>query len=490
MTYTVLRILTWALGIVGSSLILPLVVAVWQGEKDMIPVFAIPMFVAWIVTVIFFIKGKEKPKIIGIQDAFVVVGAIWIAMCLYGAVPLYFSGCFKSVTDAVFESVSGFTTTGATVLSNIDALPKSVNVWRCQSHWLGGLGVVALAVAVLPLLGAGGFRLIKAETTGPEKAKFTGSITTTAKILWFVYLGFTALQTLLLWYSGLNPIDALCHAFSTLGTGGFSTRTASVGAFENPMAEWICVVFMLLASVSFVLYCKMFTGRISEVWKNSELRLFLVIVFGAILLIAGIERFHGLSFAGSIRDVCFQVSAVISSTGFSTNDYTKWVPASQMVIFFLFFIGGCSGSTAGGVKVIRWAILGKQFFNEMRHLIHPYEVFTLRVNGKSVREIYVSMAASFVFVYLLLVMVSAFISSIMGYDIFTSISVAASMVGNIGPSFGEFGPSGHYGNIPDFLKWWYSFVMLAGRLEIYTLLILIGGVRFNRGNTSMRKGAE
>ena len=473
MTYTLIRILTYVLGIVGSALVLPLAVAILEGEKAMIPVFLVPMLLAWTVSLAFFVKARGNVKVIGIQEAFGVVGLLWIAICLFGAIPLYFSGIFSSLTDAVFESVSGFTTTGASVLKDLDGLPRSVNFWRCESHWLGGMGVVALAVAMIPLLGAGGFRLIKAETTGPDKGKFTSNIATTAKILWFVYLGFTLLQTVLLKSAGLDWIDSLAHSFSSLGSGGFSMRTASIGAYGIPAAEWICAVFMFLASINFVLYYRIFAGRFSDVFKNSELKVFVTLFSIAVAVIVCIETANGTAgFAQTLRSSCFTVASIISTTGFMTVDYTTWSKASQIVVVALFFLGGCSGSTAGGVKIIRWTVLGKQLANEMRRLVHPYGVFSLRLNGVAARDDLVQMTASFVFAYLLLVFVTAFAGSLAGLDITTSFTAALCMVGNIGPAFGLLGPSGNYGDIPDALKWWYMFAMLAGRLEIYTLLLV------------------
>jgi trk system potassium uptake protein TrkH len=473
MTYTLVRILSYVLGITGTALALPLAVAFIQGETKMIPVFMIPMILAWIVSLIFFFKFRGNMKVIGIQEAFGVVGFIWIAICLFGAIPLYCSGVFPSLTDALFESVSGFTTTGATVLSDIDSIPRSVALWRCQSHWLGGMGVVALAVAMIPLLGAGGFRLIKAETTGPDKGKFTSNIATTAKILWFLYVGFTVVQAILLKYVGLGWIDALAHAFSSVATGGFSTRTASVGAFGIPVAEWICMSFILLASVNFVLYCRIFTGKIADVFKNSEFKVFLLILPIAVLSILIVEALNSsLPFPIIFRNTCFTVASVISTTGFMTADYTTWTNASQIIIIALFFVGGCSGSTAGGVKIIRWTILGKQLANEMRRLVHPYGVYSLRINDTPARDDLVQIISSFIFAYLLLVLITAFFGALAGLDIISAFTGALGMVGNIGPAFGPIGPSGNYGDIPVLLKWWYMFAMLAGRLEIYTLLLI------------------
>ena len=408
------------------------------------------------------------------------MGGIWIAICLFGALPLHFSGCFPSFTDAVFESVSGFTTTGASVLSEVENLPASVNLWRCETHWLGGLGVIALAVALIPLLGIGGFRLIKAETTGPDKAKLTSLIANTAKTLWFIYMALTAAQALLLWHVGMGAVDAVAHAFSTMGTGGFSTRNASVGAFGLPEAEWICTVFMLLASVNFTLYYRVLTGRLGEVACDSELRAFLVIVLCAVGFVAAVECRSWGGFGMMLRSAAFQVASIVSTTGFMTDDYLAWGPAAQIVIFTLFFIGGSSGSTAGGIKVIRWTILAKQLRNELRRILHPHEVFTLSVNGCPGREAFVPVVASFVFVYMLLVLATAFAGALAGLDAFTSFTGALSMVGNVGPAFGRLGPTSNYGAIAAPLKWFYMFAMLAGRLEIYTLLILVGRVCFLR----------
>ena len=266
MTFSFLRILTYVLGLVGTALLLPLGVALWRGETAMVPAFLVPMLSGWGVAFAFWLLARRRPRVFDVQHAFGTVGGIWIAICLFGALPLHFSGCFPSFTDAVFESVSGFTTTGASVLSDVERLPICVNLWRCETHWLGGLGVIALAVALIPLLGIGGFRLIKAETTGPDKAKLTSLIANTAKTLWFIYMALTAAQALLLWHAGLGAVDALAHAFSTMGTGGFSTRNASVGAFGLPAAEWICTAFMLLAQV---LYRVLALG--STAWQVYEL---------------------------------------------------------------------------------------------------------------------------------------------------------------------------------------------------------------------------
>lgn len=481
MLFSFFRILTYVLALVGLSFLVPIAVACLSGEVALLPAFLLPAVGAWGVAILFYLKARRRPRVFDARNAFGVVGGIWFSVSLFGALPLYFSGTFPSFTDAFFESVSGFTTTGASVLGDLEALPRCINLWRCQTHWLGGMGVIALAVALIPMLGIGGFRLIKAETTGPDKEKVTTFIANTAKSLWGIYFALTVLLAVLLHLVGFGLVDALAHAFSTLGTGGFSTRNASIGSFANPAAEWIITVFMLLASVNFALYYRLLTGRIREVVRDSELKTFVALMVVAFAVAIVVEA-SGTSWnMKTIRDVVFQLTSVVSTTGYMTADYLTWTPAAQVVVFALFFVGGCSGSTAGGIKVIRWTILAKQVKNELLRLLHPHQVFTVTINGSAGRETFVPVVAVFIFSYLLLVLLTMFFGALAGLDIQTAFTAAASMVGNVGPAFGQLGPTANYGFLAAPLKWWYAFAMLAGRLEIYTLLILIG-------RWSVRKG--
>ena len=462
------------LGIVGAALLLPFAVGCLNGEERAAMAFGVPMAASLLTALAFWYRQKGGVKTISVEGAFMVVGGIWIVIGLFGALPYYLSGATTTFTDAVFESVSGFTTTGATIMVNVEVLPKSVNLWRCETHWLGGMGVIALAVALIPLLGVGGFRMIKAETTGPEKSKLTSRIATTAKTLWGVYFVFTLTQTLLLRYFGLSWFDALCHAFSTMGTGGFSTYNDSVAHFNSTAVDWTCTAFMLIASVNFTLYFNLLTFKMREVFLDTELRGFLLIVVVAIGAVTLIELQEYGDAAKSLRYSAFQVASIISTTGFVTADYARWLPGAQMVLLVLFLIGGCSGSTAGGVKVVRWAILWKQLKNEFRRLLHPHEIVSLRLNAMSGREEFVPLVASFLFVYMLLVAVTSLVGALSGLGIVESVTGALSMIGNVGPAFGALGPSATFAPLHWAVKWWYSFVMIAGRLEIYTVLILIG----------------
>jgi len=470
----ILRIVAFILGMLGVALLPPFATALVCGETASAWAFAIPLAISLpLVAAARIWPRREAEGAIDPASAFVAVGCAWVAIGLFGAIPFCLSGAFPGITDAVFESVSGFTTTGASVLSDVESLPRSISLWRCETHWLGGMGVITLAVALVPLLGVGGFRLVKAETTGPEKGKVTARIMDTAKALWIIYVGFTALETVLLMFAGLGFFDAVCHAFSTLGTGGFSTRNASVGAFGSAAVEWICTMFMLVASVNFALYFKLFTGRVRDLFVDSELRTFLFIVVAAVLAVTFLELPEYGSFGRSLRFSAFQVASVVSTTGFMSADYAAWRPAAQLFLSLLFMVGGCSGSTAGGVKVIRWTVLAKQLRNDFRRMLHPHEIVTLRLNGMSGREDVVPVVASFVLAYVFLVVVTAFAGALAGLGMTEAFTAAMSMVGNVGPAFGALGPTANYGALPAALKWFYSFAMLAGRLEIYTIVVLL-----------------
>ena len=346
MALSLLRIFSYVLALAGVSLLLPLAAAVRYGETRAAWSFAVPMAASIAAAVAITVVYRHlKAAPLSVRAAFVAVGGSWILLGFFGALPIWFSGAIKGFANCLFESISGFTTTGATVIFDVESLPRSINLWRCEMHGLGVMGVIALAVALVPLLGIGGMKLIQAETTGPEKGKLTARITNTAKVLWFIYMGFTAAQTALLHFFGLSLFDSLCLSFSTLGTGGFSTRNLSVGSFGNPAVEWVCTIFMLAAAVNFALYYRFFTGRVGEIWRDSEFRAFCGIVAASIAVVALVQLPGSDSCSETVRDSAFQVASIISSTGFMTDDYTAWRPAAQIVLLSLVFIGGCSGST-------------------------------------------------------------------------------------------------------------------------------------------------
>lgn len=473
MIFSFLRVLSVVVAVVGTSFLLPIATAVAYGEKAALPAFVVPMVASWILAAFFLLTRRRHKTNLTTRSAFALVALAWCSASLFGSLPLYFSGAIPDVVDALFESVSGFTTTGATIVPSVEKLPRSINLWRCQTHWLGGMGIVALTVAILPMLGIGGFRLIKAETTGPQKGKLTPKIANTAKALWFIYFGMTVVQTSLLMAAGMDLVDALSHAFSSLGTGGFSSRDASVGAFQSPAIDWICTTFMGLASLNFALFFFLFTRQFRALRENSELKGFLLVVLVAVGLVTVAELGHYGSVLTSLRYAAFQVISILSTTGFATADYTTWAPLAQFVIFGVLFIGGCSGSTGGGFKVIRWIILQKACHNEVLRMLHPHGIFTLRINGKPMSDEIVHTVGAFLFVYAMLVATTSLAGAIAGLDVLTSFTAALSMMGNVGPAFGALGPTATCAPLPAPLKVLYGFIMLAGRLEIYTMLLFL-----------------
>lgn len=467
--FVVVRIIAVILSIVGTASLLPLGTAVAFGEFDAVFPFLIPMLSSWAIGAAFYFAGKRSPVRLGTRAVFILVTLAWIAISFYGAVPLALGDWTQSFTDAFFEAVSGFSTTGATVIKDVESLPRSVNLWRMEMHWLGGMGIIALTTAIFPLLGVGGFQLVKAESTGPEKGKVTPKMANTAKMLWSIYIALTVVQTGVLMLCGMNFTDALGHSFSTLGTGGFSSRNASIAGFNSLSIEIVCTVFMFLSGINFSLYYYLLARKFKEIRKNSEFKAYIgIFVTVSFCLALTLVKYYG-GFGKALHIAIFQVAAIMSTTGFSIADFMRWPSASQFFIFLLFFIGGSSGSTAGGFKVIRWVILAKKSRTEMLRMLHPHGVFSVRINGSARREDLVLNIAAFVFVYFGLTFVSTFIGTLGGLELFQSFTAGLSMLGNIGPAFGPFSD---YSWIPGFLKWFYCFVMIAGRLELYNLIIM------------------
>lgn len=416
---------------------------------------------------------RKKVETLSTRDGFLLVTMSWIFASLLGAMPFYFSGGIPSFADAFFETISGFSTTGASILTDIEALPKSLLFWRSLTHWLGGMGIVVLAVAILPMMGIGGLQLIRAEAPGPTVDRITPRITETAKILWFIYIAFTAAETLLLMAGGMNLFDSLTHAFGTLATGGFSTKNTGVGHYNSAYIDGIITVFMLLAGINFSLHYRLFTGRVKSLYRDTELKAYIVIfiVSTVVVSFALYGRVYA-SMSASFRYAAFQTSSIMTTTGFATADYEKWNILAQIVLFILMFVGGCAGSTGGGVKVIRLVILFKQALNEMKLLIHPRGVFTLKISGSMVKKNIVYAVSGFFFLYVAILLMITFVVATGGHDIVTSFSAALATLGNIGPGFGNVGPAENYAFFQDYIKWTLSFAMLVGRLELYTVLVI------------------
>lgn len=465
------KIISILLSIVGVTFLFPIGVAVAYGETHVILPFLVPTVVS-VVTMLAVNLPTRKYKIrMSIKQTFIIVAAAWVCISIMGAIPLYFSGAFPRFVDALFESVSGFSTTGATVCTDVEVLPRSINLGRCLYHWIGGMGIVTLTVALMPLLGVGGFQLIKAETTGPEKGKVTARITTTAKILWLIYIGMTVVETILLMIFGMDFVDAVTHAFSTVGTGGFSSKNDSIGAYNSLQIDITVTVFMFLCGINFSLFFYLITKKFSDIRENTEFKVYVGIVVVIVLAVSFCLLSQNKHFGQNLHTAAFHVVSAITTTGFSIGDFTIWPYSAQFLLFLLFFIGGCSGSTGGGIKVVRWVILFKQINNETKRMLHPHGVFSIRLNNRVGRKDIVFNVTAFIALYLFFVGLTTFIGCLGDLDIFSSFSGALSMVGNIGLAYGSLGPGGGFADIPDFVKIWYSFAMLAGRLELYTMII-------------------
>lgn len=429
---------------------------------------------------------RQHEKTLHKREGYLVVSLGWILMTLSGMLPYLFSGVFTSFSSAFFETMSGYTTTGSSVLSDIEALPKGILFWRSLTHWIGGMGIIVLAIAILPLLGIGGMQLFTAEAPGPNSDKLHPRITDTAKRLWYIYVSYTFLETLLLWAAGMSLFDAVNHAMSTLSTGGFSTKNMSVAHWNDaPLIQYIIIVFMFIAGVNFVMSYFVFTGKIQKIMKDEEFRFYASMIGIITLLVTLVLVFyvdmqqssfdHPQVFGkveGSFRHALFQTLAVITTTGFVTADFTAWTPFLTIVFFGLMFMGGSAGSTSGGVKGVRHLLMIKSGFLEFKKALHPNAVIPTRYNNKVLNDEIVYTIYGFLILYLLSFIIGALGFGISGLDFESAIGVAASSLGNVGPALGEFGPAFSYYELSSGAKIWASFLMLLGRLELFTVLIL------------------
>jgi trk system potassium uptake protein TrkH len=468
----ILRIPCLVLGICAPALLFPLGLSLYYREHNMFPAYLIPIIISILAVVPVLISLKYKPVRFSAQQGFLIVFLTWVFISISGALPFVLSGQGISFTDAVFESVCGFATTGATTISNVESLPRSLLLWRAMTHWLGGMGIVLLTVALMPMFGVGGFQLIKAETPGPAKEKVTPKITSTAKSLWLIYFGLTALLFALYLIGGMGIFDAVCHALTIMASGGVSTKNAGVSYFNSSTIEIVSTVFMLLSAVNFNMYYKLFKGKIKDIFYNTEFRAYLLIFAVAVIVItASIVPLYG-SVSKSMRYAAYQSASILSTTGAAITDYEQWPSVAQTVLLLLMFVGGCSGSTAGGIKVIRIAVLYKQALNEIRRLLNPYGMFNVRLNQKVGRKDIVYGVAGFMFLYLASLAVTTLITCASGVDVWTSFSASLAVLGNVGVGFGRIGPASNFGFFAAHIKWLYAFMMLAGRLELWTVFVI------------------
>lgn len=429
---------------------------------------------------------RKHKKEMNKREGYIVVTFGWIIMSLSGALPYVLTESIPSFTSAFFETMSGYTTTGASILNDIEIIPKGVLFWRSTTHWIGGMGIIVLAIAILPLLGIGGMELFAAEAPGPSADKLHPRITDTAKRLWLIYFGYTVAETLLLKLAGMSFFDAINHSMATLSTGGFSTKNASVAYWNGqPLIQYIIIFFMFLAGANFVLSYFAFKGKVQKIINDEEFKLYfkfiavftiiaaLIIYFRADLTISSIN--HPMVWGkgeSSFRHALFQVLSVITTTGFVTADYTLWTPFLVVFFFGLMFLGGSAGSTSGGVKVVRHLILIKNGFLEFKRTLHPNAIVPVRYNKKAINRFIVFNVLAFFILYMLSFIIGALVFSTFQIDFESAIGLSASSLGNVGPALGKFGPVNNYAALPPLAQWWASFLMLIGRLELFTVLIL------------------
>lgn len=452
----------------------------FDGQHDFWPIVlsAVITFVAG--GILYLSAGREVKKSISKRDGYLIVSLAWVVISLFGALPFYLSGVISSYTDAFFETISGFTTTGATILTEIEPVAKGLLFWRSMTHWIGGMGIIVLSLAILPFLGIGGMQLFIAEVPGPTPDKLHPRITQTAKRLWGIYVLLTIVETGLLMLGGMNLFEGLCHAFGTMATGGFSTRNASIAAF-SPYIQYVIAIFMILAGTNFTLHYVALHGRIKDVWKNEEYRYFIFTILIATVIIAvtlaitqqgGIEK--------SFRDSLFTVVSIITTTGYVTADYLIWPGVLWFIIFMLMFVGGSAGSTGGGIKVVRQLLLFKNSVLELKRLMHPQAVIPVRMNGRPVSQDIIFNVLAFFLIYMLTFAMGTFVMAMLGLDFESAIGATAATLGNIGPGIGMVGPVGNYADVPMLGKWFLSFLMLLGRLELFTVLILLSPAFWKR----------
>ena len=439
------------------------------------------------VGLILMLLSKDFSKEMNKREGYIVVAFGWIIMALSGTIPYILTGAIPNFTNAFFETISGYTTTGSSILENIESLPYGVLFWRSLTHWIGGMGIIVLAIAILPLLGIGGMQLFAAEAPGPSTDKLHPRITDTAKRLWLIYFGYTVAETVLLNFAGMSFFDALNQSMSTLSTGGFSTKNDSISYWnDTPLVQYIIILFMFLAGANFVLSYFGFKGNIRKIFKDEEFKLyvkfiliFTLIAFTFIYIDSSLKHpsdlLHPMVFGkveASLRHSLFQVISIVTTTGFISADFTTWTPFLLVFFFGLMFLGGSAGSTSGGVKVVRHLLLIRNGFMEFKRSLHPNAVVPVRYNTKAVSGDIVFNILGFFILYMLSFIIGALGFAIIGIDFESAIGVAASSLGNVGPALGEFGPANNFFNMPSIGKWWASFLMLIGRLELFTVLIL------------------
>ncbi|HLR77247.1 MAG TPA: TrkH family potassium uptake protein [Balneolaceae bacterium] len=480
--FPVLGLLGLVILFLSLSLLIPIIIALIYDETTW-RAFLYAAAIAFILgaTLYYLFKPDRELRL---REGFLIVSLTWLVLSLIGALPFIFSGVLPSYTDAVFETMSGFTTTGATIFGgvtssgftnpNVETLPKSILFWRSLTHWIGGMGIVVLTIAILPLLGVGGMQLFKAESPGPTADKLTPQIQETAKLLWTVYMIITAAEFILLWlHPSMSWFDSLNHTFATVATGGFSTKNNSIQAFNSVYVDAVITIFMFLSGISFAMHFRLLRGDVKSFLKNRETRFYtLITVLSIIVISLSLWAFDNYSIGSAFRYSSFQIVSIITTTGFGTDNFEFWYPLGQFLLFLLFFSGACAGSTAGGPKMIRWLIIIRNSFREFKQTLHPKAILPIRIGDKTVEPETLRSVLSFIALYIITFGLGALAISGFGFDTKTAIGASITCLGNIGPGWGAVGPAEGFAKIPYLGKWILTFLMMIGRLEIFTVLLI------------------
>lgn len=447
-------------------------VSLYYGESDMLDFWKAGGITAGVGLLLAFL-GKGGERQLTRRDGYVLVSFAWVAFSLFGMLPFYIGGYIPDITNAFFETMSGFSSTGATILDNIESLPHGILFWRSMTQWIGGLGIIMFTIAVLPIFGISGLQVFAAEASGPTHDKVHPRIGITAKWIWSIYAGITALLVGLLMLGGMDWFDSICHAFATTGTGGFSTKQASVAHYSSPYIEYVISIFMFISGINFTLLLLFVNRKFKKFISNAELKFYFgsVVLFTAIIALV-LYYTSRMGMEESFRKSLFQVISLQTSTGFATDDYMKWTPVLWGLFTIIMLMGACAGSTTGGLKCIRMVILTKVSRNEFKHILHPNAVLPIRINKQVIPPSIVSTVLAFCFIYLIIIIVSTLLMMAMGVGTAESLGCVISSIGNMGPGLGETGPAYSWNALPDAAKWLLSFLMLLGRLELFTVLLL------------------
>ena len=468
----IFRVLGFLLLVEGVAMLLALAVSlIYSGSDSYAFLIASGINISLGLLLIFLTADAVKE--IGKKEGFIIVSSVWIVFSFFGCLPYVISGAIPNFTNAFFETISGFTTTGSSILNNIESLPHGILFWRSITQWLGGMGIIVLSLAILPVFGIGGMQLFIAEVPGPTPDKISPRIRQTAKTLWVIYLGFTVTEAILLFIGGMSVFDAVCHSFTTMATGGFSTKQASIAHWSSPFIHYVIIIFMFLAGTNFTLSYIAIKGKFKHAFKDEEFKYYSLFIIGfTIVIFIGLLLTTSQEAEPAFRNGLFQVVSIITTTGYVTDDYLMWSPVLTILIFALFFFGGSAGSTGGGIKIMRIVLLIKNSYYELRRMLHPQAIIPVKFNKHSVDSKIITNVLAFFMFYFVIFAISTIIFALMEPDMESSMGAVATCLGNIGPGLGNVGPVENFMHVKPVGKWFLSFLMLLGRLELFTVLVL------------------